>query len=237
MIEPKTVNDMCVDGVKARLKKMLDARAEYMKDIDNVHIKLQRGNSKTGTSCWTVSLIPIADCPNCSGCKRKCYDIRNVCMQPAVINDRARNSALHKADLERYWNEVTMQAKANFVEQLRINVGGDLTNEDFHYIAKMAFEIPRCDILFFTKNYNGINKFLRENTFPENVHPIISRWENMDCTNEFNLPEAHVLWKNGNTSAPIYGAYFCQGNCTECHFNKEGCWTLKHGEHVIFSAH
>ena len=49
-------------------------------------------------------MIPIADCKNCSGCKKECYDILNVCFQPAVQNDRARNSAVHKADIKRFWN-------------------------------------------------------------------------------------------------------------------------------------
>lgn len=235
--EPKKVSEMCIEGVQNRLNKMLETRNEYLKNVDEVHVVLQKGNTKTGVSCWTVSLIPIVDCPNCSKCQRKCYDIRKDCIYPSVLNDRARNSAIHLADPKRYWSEIAVQAKANCVEQLRINVGGDLTDEDFGYIAGMAELIPQCDILFFTKNYDGINRFLREHTFPVNVHPIMSRWDGMDCHNEFNLPESHVLWVDGKTTAPSYGAYYCSGNCSACHFNKEGCWTLKNGESVIFSAH
>lgn len=235
--EPRTVNDISAETMQTRLKKMLDLRDEFLKDVANHHVRLQQGNDKTGEYCWTVSLIPVADCPNCFKCKLKCYDLRNDCWRPAVQNDRARNSAIHKADPSRFWSEVNAQIKANGVKQLRINVGGDLTDKDFGYVAALGRQNPGTMILFFTKNYIGINKYLEDNTFPSNVRPIISRWEGMSCENPHDLPCSHVLWKDGSTTAPIYGAYYCGGNCSDCAMNGEGCWTLKKGEHVIFNAH
>lgn len=229
--------NMSFEAIMRRVKKMIEIREQYLKDIDNVHIKLQKGNTKTGQNCWTVSLIPIADCPNCTKCKYACYDICNVCFQPAVQNDRARNSALHKADPKRFWEEVDMQVKANFVTELRINVGGDLSDDDFAYVAELGKKNPRTMILFFTKNYKGINKYLTNNEFPENVKTLMSAWKNMDMKNPNNLPCSHVLWEDGTTTAPEYGATYCGGNCSECAFKGEGCWNLKKGQHVIFRAH
>ena len=229
--------NMSFEAIMRRVKKMIEIRERYLKDIDNVHIKLQKGNIKTGQNCWTVSLIPIADCPNCTKCKYACYDICNVCFQPAVQNDRAKNSALHKADPKRFWEEVDMQVKANFVTELRINVGGDLSDDDFAYVAELGRKNPRTMILFFTKNYKGINKYLTNNEFPENVKTLMSAWEGMEIENPHHLPCSHVLWEEGTTTAPQYGAVYCGGNCSECAFRGEGCWTLKNGEHVIFNAH
>lgn len=229
--------EIATEKLMNRVTKMLEIRSEYLKDIENVHVRLQKGNSKTGANCWTISLIPVADCPNCKGCMKECYDLRNVCFQPAVQNDRARNSALHKADKKRFWDEVDIQVKANFVMELRINVGGDLDNEDFAYVAELGKRNPKTMILFFTKNYSGINAFLESNNFPENVRPIMSAWEGMEMNNIHNLPCSHVLWEDGRTTAPQYGAVYCGGNCSECAFKGEGCWTLKRGEHVIFNAH
>lgn len=234
---PKTVNPMAIDGIRNRMSKMKAEKKSMLDNISNIHVKLQKGNTKTGVQCWTVSLLPIIDCCNCSECSRKCYDMRNDCIYTAVITDRARNSAIHEADPKRYWTEIKDQIKANFITQLRINVGGDLTDDDFGYIAKIAKEVPKCDFLFFTKNYKGINAFLDKHKFPKNVHPIISRWIGMECENRHNLPESHVLWKDGKTTAPEFGAYYCGGNCSACHYNGEGCWKLKKGEHVIFNAH
>ena len=225
------------EAIENRIKKLIEKRNEMMNNIDNVHVKLQKGNRKTGSNCYTVSLAPIIDCSNCSGCKGQCYDIRNDVIYPQVIADRAKNSAIHKMQPNRYWHEIDQQIKANFVTELRLNVGGDLTDDDFEYVATLGKENPQTMILFFTKNYKGINKFLENNSFPENVKPIMSAWEGMEMDNPHNLPCSHVLYEDGRTTAPEYGAVYCGGNCSECAFNGDGCWNLKHGEHVIFKAH
>lgn len=225
------------EAIENRIKKLIEKRNEMINNIDNVHVKLQKGNRKTGSNCYTVSLAPIIDCSNCSGCKGQCYDIRNDVIYPQVIADRAKNSAIHKMQPNRYWHEIDQQIKANFVTELRLNVGGDLSDNDFEYVATLGKENPRTMILFFTKNYKGINKFLENNSFPENVKPIMSAWEGMEMDNPHNLPCSHVLYEDGRTTAPEYGAVYCGGNCSECAFNGDGCWNLKHGEHVIFKAH
>lgn len=225
------------EAIENRINKILAERTIRMANIAEQHVKLQRGNRKTGANCWTVSLAPIIDCINCSGCSGQCYDIRNDVIYPQVIADRAKNSAIHKADPKRYWDEIDIQIKANFVTELRINVGGDLTDEDFGYVAELGKKNPRTMILFFTKNYKGINKYLDNNSFPENVHPIMSAWGGMEMENPHNLPCSHVLYEDGRTTAPEYGAVYCGGNCSECAFNGDGCWNLKNGEHVIFRAH
>lgn len=225
------------EAVKRMCDKMVKTRDEFMKDVDNIHVKLQKGNSKTGHSVWTVSLLPIIDCYNCSGCKNNCYDLKSDVTKTVVLNDRVKNSAVHKVDRERFWREIENQIKVNYVETLRLNVGGDLDEEDFKYVNNLAKNNDKTDILFFTKNYDGINKFLSENEFAPNVHPIMSAWEGMEMENPNNLPCSHVLYEDGRTTAPEYGAYYCGGNCTECHFKDEGCWNLKNGEHVIFRAH
>ena len=231
----KKISRLVVDG---RIKKMRTARRKMLKEVDNLHVRLQRGNEKTGINCWTVSLLPAIDCcKNCKECMWDCYDIKNVLWQPAVVNDRARNSAIHFKDIRRFWSEVNMQIKANFVTELRINVGGDLSDEDFAYVAKIGCMNPQTKILFFTKNYEGINKFLDNNTFTNNVHPIMSAWLNTEMSNPHNLPCSHVLYPTGETTAPKYGSVYCGGNCSECAFEGKGCWTLGSGEHVIFEAH
>ena len=222
----------------SRVKKWNKERNEKLRgDIDNLHVVLQRGNRKTGISVWTVSLLPIIDCCNCSGCMFECYDAVHDMIYPQVVNDRIRNSIIHMKDPYRYWHEIDMQVKANFVTELRLNVGGDLSDGDFEYVMELGKANPRTAILFFTKNYSGINKFLDDNEFPDNVRPILSAWEGMAMDNRHNLPMAHVLYKDGRTTAPEYGAYYCGGNCSECALEEKGCWTLQKGEHVIFKVH
>lgn len=225
------------ETMKKRVKTWREAREELYSKVDQLHVRLQGGNRKTGRNCMTVSLLPIIDCSNCLRCGKECYDVKSDMIMPNVVNDRLRNSVIHKLDPERYWRKIDCGVKSNYVTMLRINVGGDLTDEDFFYVAKLGRDNPKTDILFFTKNYKGINKFLATDSFPDNVHAIMSVWEKMEIENPYQLPCSHVLFDDGRTTAPEYGAVFCGGNCSECHFNGEGCWNLKKGEHVIFKYH
>lgn len=223
-----------------RVSRMVNMRGEIKQHLSDYHVKLMKGNSKTGESCWTVSLIPIADCPNCKGCQHDCYDVNNVCWRTDVARQRAINSAIHKYDPERFWAEVSAEVQRLYVEQLRLNVGGDLTDEDFYYVEALGKANPRTDILFFTKNYKGLNAFYASgHRFPFNIKDNMSPWKGMDFENPYNRPCAHVLYEDGTSDAymPEFGAYYCGGNCTACHFKGEGCWTLKEGEHVVFLAH
>lgn len=232
-------------AIQRVVKRYLKLRDEYLKDVANIHVRLVPGNSKTGVNCRTASLLPIIDCPNCSGCRGNCYDVRHDCIQNGCVNLRAQNSAIHLADPARYWQEIDNGIKAEFVTELRLNVGGDLTYDDFCFVAKVGNNNKGTDILFFTKNYDGCNHFIDNYIymnpdnfgFPSNVHPIYSRWEGMEINNPHHVPESHVLWENGDTTAPEFGAYYCGGNCSACHFYGEGCWTLKANEHVVFNAH
>ena len=225
------------EGLRARVKRVMEVRKEMESKVRDLHVKVQKGNTKTGSNCWTVSLLPIVDCCNCGGCSNTCYDMRNDLRFPAVIEDRCRNSLIHQYDIARYWSEIDMQIKANSIMELRLNVGGDLYYEDFQYVADLGRNNPKTKILFFTKNYKGINKFLNENNFPENVHPIMSAWEGMKMGNPHELPCSHVLYEDGRTTYKGEWAYYCTGNCSECAFNEKGCWTLKKNEHVIFHIH
>lgn len=225
------------DAVANRVQKMLFLRAMVEHDIENYHVKLMKGNSKTGKDCYTVSLIPIADCQNCSACATECYDIRNCCLYPKVQESRAINSAIHHKDIDRYWREISDQVQKLKVKELRINVGGDLNFDDFLFVKHIAKENPECHFLFFTKNYDDLNKFLDSWSFPENVSYIWSRWKGLENNNYHRVPEAHVLYENGDTTAPEYGAYYCTGNCSKCHMKGQGCWALKNGEHVVFRNH
>lgn len=225
------------EGFKKRVEKLRTAQKEMLKNVENSSVKIQRGNRKTGSNCYTVSLLPVLDCHNCSKCKHNCYDLKNDMIYPQVIKDRAKNSAIHKVDPARFWKEVDAEIKAKCITELRLNVGGDLTDEDFYYVATLGKSNKKTHILFFTKNYKGINAFLEGNKFPKNVHPIMSCWAGMKMDNPHQLPESHVLYEDGKTTAPEFGAYYCGGNCSECAFKGEGCWNLKKGEHVIFKAH
>lgn len=261
----KHVKHMTVGSINRRIKKMVDMRTEYIKNgVEKIHVILQKGNTKTGEEVWTVSLIPIADCPaKCArideinkkgyvplgkgGCGYTgCYDVQNVCFQTTVQNDRARNSAIHMKDRERFWKEIEFQVVAFGVTQLRINVGGDVDYTDMEFINDMAKRNPQTDILFFTKNDDDFNRFMDTyGDFEGNVKYLLSQWIGMEIVNLHNAPESHLIWEDGATSLPEYAKHvsYCGGNCTECHKAKEGCWmmhkadSLEEKQYQILFAH
>lgn len=210
---------------------------EAASNLSRLHVKLQEGNRKTGSSVWTVSLMPVFDCKNCAGCRKKCYDLKHDVIMPTVLKDRVRNSAIHRFDPARYWHEIGDGITKHGVRFLRINVGGDMTDSDFDYVAVLAKMHPETEFLFFTKNYGGLARRVRENgMMPANVHAIVSRWPGMPFRNPFGLPEAHVRMRDGKTTAPK-GAIECGGNCSACAETKNGCFGLARYQSVVFNEH
>lgn len=220
------------------VKKAIKAREIILAEVDKHHVRLMPGNGKTGINCRTVSLLPVVDCKKCDKCKGDCYDLQHDVINKQCFQIRVENSAIHKADPIRYWAEIEREIQETFCPELRINVGGDLSGIDFECINGIGERNPGCDILFFSKNDDECNAWLDiHGDFVPNVKCIYSRWPGMEMKNPHNMPESHILWPDGSTTAPDFGAYFCKGNCSYCHFHKEGCWTLQKGEHVIFEAH
>ena len=120
----------------------------------------------------------------------------------------------------------------------RFHVSGDIPTIDYlRRMIDIANRNQHCEILCFTKRYEYVNQLLAEGVeLPDNLHLIFSAWVGLEMVNPFSLPEAHVRFKDGSTTARE-DAIPCGGNCTECAKTDGGCWTLKHGEQVVFNEH
>lgn len=132
----------------------------------------------------------------------------------------------------------------------RFHVSGDIPDADyFERMVQVAKRQPHCQILCFTKKYDIVNGYIRQykelaqtimlpkpEPIPDNLHIIFSGWTGLEMKNPYNLPEAHVRFKDGTTTARE-DAIPCGGNCTDCAKTDGGCWTLKKGEQVVFNEH
>jgi hypothetical protein len=120
----------------------------------------------------------------------------------------------------------------------RYHVSGDIV--DLNYLRKMieiAERNPHCEMLCFTKKYSIVNTYLENGgVIPKNLHLVFSAWRGLAMDNPFNLPEAHVRYRDNTTTAKP-SAVECGGNCTECALTDGGCWTLGYGEQVVFNEH
>ncbi len=197
-------------------------------------VKISKGNSKLG-AIPSVSLPSVKTCRQCA-CQEKCYAKRLERMRPSVRNAYQHNLDVLLNDPETYWREV--EASIMMTRFFRFHVSGDIPNAS--YFAKMvdvAKRNPHCEILCFTKKYEAINDYMKVNgNLPNNLHIVFSGWVGLQMVNPFALPEAHVRYRGGFTTARE-DAVECSGNCTECAKTDGGCWSLKNGEQVVFNEH
>lgn len=198
------------------------------------HVSISRGNSKMG-NVPSVSLPSQVTCRPCP-CWDKCYAKKLERLRPSVRKAYQRNLNILDNDPMKYWREV--EAAIMCSRFFRFHVSGDIP--DGQYLCQMAAVAernPHCQILCFTKKYEMVNIGL-DNGFeiPSNLHIIFSAWKGLEMENPHNLPEAHVRYRDGTTTARE-DAVQCHGNCTDCAITDSGCWTLKKGEEVVFNEH
>ncbi len=120
----------------------------------------------------------------------------------------------------------------------RFHVSGDIPDADYlDRMIRIARRNPHCEILCFTKKYALVNAALdADPILPDNLHLILSAWRGLPMENPHRLPEAHVRYRDGTTTASP-DAVECGGNCTDCALTDGGCWTLGLGEQVVFNEH
>lgn len=198
-------------------------------------ISISRANSKMG-EIPSVSLPAGETCRKDSPCFKKCYARKIDRLRPNVHNAYQNNYRVLKNDPDTYFREV--EAAIMVSRFFRYHVSGDIQNREyFCRMVKIARRNPHCEQLCFTKQYEIVNGFLKAGgKIPSNLHLIFSGWKGLKMDNPYNLPEAHVRYRDGSTTARA-DAKNCGGNCTECAKINGGCWTLKSGEQIIFDEH
>lgn len=205
-----------------------------------LHIKISPGNGKLG-SIPSVSLPAGTTCVSGCECSTKCYAKKLERMRPNVRDAYQHNYNILKASPETYWREV--EASIMMSRFFRFHVSGDIPDATyFENIVSVAARNLHCEILIFTKKYNIVNNWISSNGcsaffLPGNLHVVFSAWRNFEIENPYDLPVAHVRYKDGTTTAPN-DANECPGNCSECVTTASGgCWDLGVGEHVVFNEH
>ena len=201
------------------------------------HVSISRGNAKMGQIA-SVSLPPIITCSKeaCKHCGKKCYALKIARLRPKTVGAAyQRNLDILKTNPDQFWREVEAALMVN--RFFRFGVSGDIYNKD--YLVKMCELAERnkhCQIICFTKQFAIVNEYLSEYKLPDNLHLIFSAWRGMTMNNPYNLPEAHVIYKDGYTTAKD-GAKLCTGNCFVCCTTNANCWSMKNGEQILLKEH
>lgn len=200
-----------------------------------MNVKISNGNSKMG-KIPSVSFPSLLTCIKCD-CNKICYAHKLEKLRPSVRQSYLHNWNLYKSDRETYWREI--EATIMLSRFFRFHVSGDIPDQDYiHRMIDVANRHQHCEILCFTKKFDMCNKEIseRKGELPNNLHLIYSGWKNLKMKNPYNLPEAHVRYRDGTTTA-MEEAIECDGDCTECAITDRGCWVLEKGEQVVFTQH
>lgn len=198
------------------------------------HVSISSGNQKMGRIS-SVSLPSVVTCRKCD-CQQKCYARKIERLRKSVAQAYRNNLDLLRSDPGTYWREV--EAAIMMSRFFRFHVSGDIPDRQYlENILAVSGRNRHCQILCFTKKYELVNELHAEGIkFPDNLHIIFSAWVGLKMINPFSLPEAHVRYKDGSTTARP-DAIECSGNCTECAQTDTGCWILRPGEQIIFNEH
>ena len=235
---------MSPENVASRVKKMVTYRAGFLETCaDGLTVRFSTGNRKTGAGVPSVSLIPVADCPNCKVCAGGCYDVRNVCFKKSVQITRAVNSAIYHSNPVQYFDAVRRFVRS--VRFFRWHVGGDVVNLDYwENVVSIARDVPECQFLIFTKQFEIVNGWIDAGgVIPSNLHVILSDWRGLSMDNKYNLPVSSPVWFDADGVEIERGPhctknyFWCPGFCEDCAAAGSGCWSLKNGETVLFEAH
>lgn len=200
-----------------------------------MNVKISQGNTKLG-SIPSVSLPAGLTCRNDCECGNKCYAKKLERLRPSVRNAYKHNWELLNSDPNTYWREV--EASIMMSRFFRFHVSGDIPDAAyFEHMVDIARTNTHCEILCFTKKYDIVNSHINIiGKLPKNLHIIFSGWHDIEMVNPYNLPEAHVRYRDGSTTARE-DAKLCSGNCTECAITDDGCWALGLSEQIVFNEH
>lgn len=217
-------------------------------------VKISPGNSKLG-AIPSVSLPALKTCRSCA-CNEKCYALKLERIRKTVREAYQHNLEVLTYNNDTYWREV--EASIMMTRYFRFHVSGDIPDRDYlEHMIRIAKCQQHCEILCFTKKFEMVNEYIEtkadelginlpprtahgralfQTILPNNLHLIFSAWPGLEMKNPYNLPEAHVRFRDGTTTART-DAVECSGNCTECATTDDGCWVLKNGEQVVFNEH
>lgn len=198
-------------------------------------VSISGGNIKMG-KISSVSLPEIVTCRKDCECCKKCYAAKIERLRKMVKVAYQRNWKILQNDPALYWRQV--EAAIMLQRYFRFHVSGDIPSKKYlKNMVEISTRQPHCQILCFTKRFDFVNDFVTNGgKIPENLQIIFSGWKGLSMENPFHFSEAHVLYKDGFTTARP-DAKMCGGNCTECAMTGVGCWTLKKGEQIVFKEH
>lgn len=226
------------------LNKETKVAQHLINRVPQLRISISNGNKKMG-HIKSISLPPIKSfytgeriCIKCD-CNTDCYAFCNIYRrqkQPAAAYED--NYYTLKNDPDLFWR--TVEEAIMTSRSFRWHVSGEILNMDYlNHMVDIAKRNSHCEMLCFTKKFPLVNLWIKKNgNIPDNLHIIFSAWKGLKMCNPYHLPECHIIYKDGSTTASEEKtSYICSGNCTECFCKNKLCFALKKNEQILIHQH
>lgn len=201
-------------------------------------VKISLSVSKLGYQIPNISLAPQLSCRADAPCAKGCYGKKGHFLYKNVQASHINNYNVYKEDKDLYFNEIINYLTNGLISYkfFRWHTVGDIVDYDYLLgMIKVAKKCKNVKFLAFTKKYELVNEYLKDNQLPKNLRIIYSAWhKGWQVPNPYNMPVAYVFFKKENLNPEIPElAIPCQGHCEKC----QACWNLKSGQSVFFHQH
>ena len=196
------------------------------------------GNSKTG-ELPSFSLPPFVACLKNLPCYPDCYannHVYRINKQPHACYDDNWYTLHKNPDL--IWKTIEATVMLNLA--FRWHVSGEIVDMDYlQHMVDIAKRNPHCQMICFTKKYALVNDWMTINgPLPDNLHMIYSAWRGLQMNNPYHMPECHLIYKDGTTTANEDKVSFvCKGGCDQCCREHKHCFALKKDEQILINEH
>lgn len=203
----------------------------------NYNITISLNNSKLGDKIPSLNLPPILTCRSDAPCKKDCYALRGHFTYKNVKQSMQNNLDLFLKDSKKFFDSIIDFLNNGDItfKFFRWFGAGDIVNDTFFKgIVKVAKKCKNTKFLVFTKKFDIVNNYLKENAMPKNLNVVFSGWdENFKIDNPYNLPTTYVYFKNKENKHIPEFSIPCGASCKSC----KSCWMLKAFQSVYFNKH
>ena len=204
---------------------------------ENLGITISLTNSKLGGAIPSLNLPPLITCRADAPCRKECYALKGNFAYPNVKKSMQDNLNLYLKNKKKFFDDIIdfLSNSDVIFKFFRWFSAGDIVDENFFKgIIRVAKKCKNTKFLLFTKKFNIVNDYLKNNSLPKNLNVVFSGWdENFKIDNPYCLPTTYVYFpKQSNNHIPEF-AIPCKGECKHC----KSCWSLKMWQSVYFHKH
>lgn len=203
-----------------------------------MNIKISLNNSKLGAQIPSINLPPMQSCRHDAPCMHGCYAQKGRFLFKNVQQSMLNNFACYVNDSKKYFNDIIsfLNDKLVTYKYFRWHSAGDIVDDT--YLLGMVDVAKKCKnvkFLCFTKKFDIVNNYLKDNKLPNNLKIVFSAWNKaFKVPNPYQLPVAYVCFKNKVLNPEIPELSIpCEGQCYKC----QSCWSLHNGQSVVFNQH